>query len=139
MINMQGIMDTLGDSMRDVRSDYHLTLGAAIDELGKLPTRYVVVFDHSNLCPGVEQSYRGYYSDLAFEPDNGDPKTVDEFLHQLQGALDQEYTGYKGGEFRMGKDTPLWEASYGTSADSHAIIGMHIDLERVILLTKHIE
>ncbi len=139
MINMQDMMDSLGNSMRDVRSDYHLTLGAAIDELGKLPTRYVVVFDHSNLCPGIEQSYRGYYSDLAFEPDNGDPKTIDEFLHQLRGALDQEYTGYKGGEFRMGEKTPLWVSSYGTTADSRAIIGIHTDIEKVILLTKEID
>ena len=137
-MDMQKLVDMMGDASRRTRSDYHLTLGEAIEFIAKAPRSYVVVFDYNNESPGKEMSYRGYYSDLSFETNNGEPKTVDEFDHQLNGALDQEYTGYKGGEFRMGADTPLWQSPYGTIG--RAIVGIRTTNEGTIeLATKKID
>ena len=132
------MVDALGDAMRDMRSDYHLTLGAAIRELSMMPKPYVVAFDFNNYSPGEEQSYRGYYSDLALEPESNEPKTVEALLHQLKAALDKEYMGYKGGDFLMDGSTPLWVSKYG-EGDGRAIIGIQQDIEKVVLVTKETE
>ena len=134
-MSLQAMVDALGESMRNTRSDYHLTLGAAIRELSMMPKPYMVAFDFNNFSPGEEMSYRGYYSDLAFDPESDEPKTVEAFLHQLKAALDREYMGYKGGDFLMGGETPLWVSGYGTTS-GRAIVGIHQDIEKIVLLTK---
>jgi len=137
MTDMQKLVDAMGAAVRDSRSGYHLTLGDAIEQLTKFGKYYVVVFDGTNLSPGEEMSYRGYYSDLAFDEGN-EPKTVDAFAHQLSAALDQEYTGYKGGEFRMDPKTPLWVSEYG-EASGVAMMSMHLAEDRIIIVTKKVD
>ena len=137
MMSMQNLVDAVGAGLRDSRSGYHLTLGEAIKQLAKFPNRYVVTFDTSNLSPHDEMSYRGYYSDLAFNESN-ESKTVEEFVQQLQDALNQEYTGYKGGDFRMDESTPLWVAEYG-EASGIAIMSMHVAEDRIVVVTKKID
>lgn len=61
---------------------------------------------------GDESSYRGYYEQLAFEPTNT-PSTCGELLERCRGALDSVYCGYKGGQYRMGRHTPIWFAEWG--------------------------
>jgi len=138
-MDMQKLVDAIGNATRNVRSDYHLTLGAAIRELSMLPKPYVVAFDFNNHSPGEEMSYRGYYSDLAFEPEADEPKTVEVFLHQLKAAVDKEYMGYKGGDFLMGGDTPLWVSSYGTTNGSKAVVGIRVDVDKITLMTKEVD
>jgi hypothetical protein len=61
-------------------------------------------------------SYRGYYSDLSFE--KSDSKVmVKDLLEICKSTLNQTFTGYKGGDNVMGKDTPLWLADYGCTGD----------------------
>lgn len=136
-MGMQELVDAMGTAVRNSRSGYHLTLGEAIDQITKFPDRYVVAFDTTNLSPGNEMSYRGYYCDLAFDESN-EPKTVIEFGQQLFGALDQEYTGYKGDEFCMGVSTPLWVSKYG-EASGIALMSMHVAEDRVVIVTKKVE
>ncbi len=136
MSDMQKLVDAMGADLRETRSGYHLTLGGAIEQLAKFPNRYVVTFDETNLSPHEEMSYRGYYSDLAFT-EIDEPKTVEAFAHQLGAALDQEYTGYKGGEFRMNASTPLWVSEYGDASDI-ALMSMHVAEDRVVIVTKKV-
>lgn len=56
-------------------------------------------------------SYRGYYYDLAFEPEEN--VTVGQMLGAAKGAMGKTFTGYKGGEFTMGDYTDCWLATYG--------------------------
>lgn len=48
-------------------------------------------------------SWRGSYEELSFEP-AGEMK-VSKVLRVLKSAIGKTYTGYKGGEYRMDKDT----------------------------------
>ena len=57
-------------------------------------------------------SYRGYYSDLAFEKDDG-LRSVKELLDSCKSCMGQVFEGYKGGDFVMGALTPVWIAEYG--------------------------
>jgi hypothetical protein len=80
----------------------------------------VVKFDVGGQ-PCREHSYRGYYSDLALDSKD-EPTTAGELLAILKRALGETYGGYKGGDFVMGADTPLWMASYGSTG--RAIIAL---------------
>lgn len=42
--------------------------------------------------------------------------TVGEFVAVLKNVLGRYFIGYKGGDFTMGKTTPLWVANYGSSS-----------------------
>lgn len=135
-MDLQKIMDTINEHARITRTDYHVTLGKMIDVLGPLPSNMIVRFDWNGESPKQEMSYRGYYSDLAFDWDV-EPITVEEFAAMCGKALGAIYTGYKGGDWPMGSDTPLWASAYGTTG--RAIIGVDVEDDVLMLLTKEID
>lgn len=132
MIDIQKLFDAMGDSLRDQRSNYHLTLGDAIEKLSKIDDAVVVRYD-TGLHPTNEHSYRGYYSDLALSA-KAEPTTAAELLAVLKRALGATYEGYKGGDFVMGEDTPLWCASWGSTGN--AIVGLSVVGNEAVLATK---
>ena len=136
-MDLQGLADALGSSMRSARSNYHLTLGVAIEALSEAPSDFPVCTDLPGQSPGRAHSYRGYYSDLAFEPQSN-AITAGDFLKVLRDALDATFTGYKGGDFAMDAKTPLWLSHYGT-ASGVAIIGMDITDDGLVLVTKQVD
>jgi hypothetical protein len=133
MINMQAVVDALGQAGRNTRSNYHLTLGAAITALEALDDGAWITFDTSE-SPGELRSYRGYYSDLAFEPADS-PATVGTVLASLRAALGATFEGYKGGDFIMDKETPLWVSHWGSCSD-RALIGVAAVGGSVVFVTK---
>lgn len=92
--------------MQAARAVTQMTLGKLIDRLKSLPQDLMI----SGL--GDLSSYRGYYEDLAFEPLDVEIP-VSELLNECMGAMGRTYYGYKGGEYLMGENTPLWIAEYG--------------------------
>ena len=54
---------------------------------------------------GNPHSWRGSYDELAFEPVND--TTVGEMLGAAKSAIGQTYTGWKGGDFKMGLETSV--------------------------------
>ena len=94
--------------MQVERARHQMTLGSLIKRLSMMPPE-------ANLKVYVNlHSYRGYYEDLSIgEEDSGPVSTVSELLTACKEAVGKEFTGYKGGEFVMGHDTPLWVAGYG--------------------------
>lgn len=109
MLDMQSFFDSLSSAARSARAEYGLTLGRFIRLLEELPQ------DGHIIGLGDLHSYRGYYADLAFEPSTH-AVSVAEMLNRCRAALDQTFTGYKGGDFLMGDDAPLWISSYGTAS-----------------------
>jgi hypothetical protein len=113
MPDIQAMFNVMSEMAAETRSKYHLTLGQLISRLEKMHTR-----NHRLLTSdgrGIEGlgSYRGYYSDLALHPVDGPVWTAAQLHRACSGVLGTTLTGYKGGEFIMKKDTPLWLASYG--------------------------
>ena len=137
MNTAQDIYDMWSNSMRDVRSNYHLTLGELIDCLTTAEPEGLVVFDTGGFV-GNENSYRGYYSDLAFD-ESDEEKTVGELLKRCESAIGQTYEGYKGGDYIMNDNTPLWFSNWG-HVSNIAIMNAEISVggNDVILTTKHI-
>jgi hypothetical protein len=134
-MDLQKMMDSFSAGIRNTRADYHLTLGNLIKVLEGVSNKEKLVKFSSGENVGAEDSYRGYYSDLHFEVGEKE-KTVNEFLVQAKNALDGTYTGYKGGDYVMDEDTPLWKAEYGSCGE--AIVGHH-DGEVFTLVCKDVE
>lgn len=135
-MDIQRYLDTMSASWRQVRSRYHLTLGGAIKALEALePTMMLQTSEGGGV--GDVASYRGYYSDLAFEPAAA-PTTVGVVLDDLRKALGAEFMGYKGGDFLMGADTPLWVSPFGCSGGP-AVVGIEAKDGVAILQTKVLE
>ena len=114
-----------------------ITLGALIEALRACTPTKTVVFDFCGHRPGSLDSYRGYYDHLAFDPNGNETETVEQLLARLDEANGEVYEGYKGGDFLMGDDTPMWVAEYGTSGNT-CVTGV-FDGWVVVLTTGHCE
>ena len=88
------------------RAETQMTLSKLIAALETMPSDADVAGLNS------PHSYRGYYSDLAFELTDGTVK-AGALLTECKAAMGQVFQGYKGGDYVMGALTPVWVASYG--------------------------
>lgn len=134
-MDIQALLDGMSEADRLTRSHYHLTLGEMVKFLSDKRRNLPIKFD-TGVFPGRLGSYRGYYSDLAIAP-SSDPLTIEGFLPSALAAIGAEFTGYKGGEFRMNSDTPLWLSDYGICSDI-AIVGIYATDDEVVLQTKQV-
>ena len=129
----------LADYLDAVRQPLHrgMRLGEIIDALASVKPDANVEFDFGGLRPTGVDSYRGYYSDLALSyGDEG--MTSGLLLNELRDAVGATFEGYKGGEFRMDKSTPVWVANYGRS-HGVAVIGIDDQGRRVVIRTAMID
>lgn len=117
MLQLQTIIDGMSAEWQRERTERMMTLGKLIDLLKKMPQDRPIVFDFDlSVSPLSLMSYRGYYCDLAVDrTEPGDIVTVESFLEICKDAMGNTFTGYKGGEFLMGKTTPIWISEYGNS------------------------
>jgi hypothetical protein len=103
---IQAMVDGMNAASMRERAQSQMTLGKLIERLEAMPS--------DALIDGMEapHSYRGYYSDLAFEKCANPVKAAD-LLAISKGAMGRVFEGYKGGDFVMGALTPVWIADYG--------------------------
>lgn len=134
-MDIQEMLNAMSDMSRNTRSDYHLTLGALTEKLESLPGDMPVRFD-DGMGVGEEDSYRGYYADLAFATGAPDTMVASVLLACRRAAIDT-YEGYKGGDFKYGPDTPLWRAEYGNCGP--AIVAALEQGGKLILVTKDLD
>ena len=106
---LQDMIDGMSARLQKERSASQMTLGELIERLEAMPPLSMIDKLES------PHSYRGYYSDLAFE--RGEEKMmVTELLVIAKECMGKEFVGYKGGEFLMGQSTPVWISNYGTAS-----------------------
>ena len=135
------IFNQISDLHFKYRSKYHLTYGELIVALKKVPASYFIAESLAGLG-----SYRGYYSDIAiFTEDNGLttidqrydlPENANELGYLLESLLGKRFSGWKGGEYEITKEKPLWLTTERGVSQSVAIIGIDEDLN---FITKQIE
>ena len=108
MKDIQSYMDGFSAGLLAGRKKSGMTLGRLIETLESMPA------DAHVERIGNPHSYRGYYSDLAFEREPwAPPMTAAEAVTLCRRCLGQTYEGYKGGEYVMDADSPVWLASWG--------------------------
>lgn len=115
-----------------------LTLGEIIDRCEAIGDDAEVVFDFEYAAPRKLDSWRGVYAELALSFGfDGGPK-LPEFVSMLKEAVGKEFDGYKGGEFLMTRETPVWVANYGNSGNT-AVIGVRDCGYQVVIETGYRE
>ena len=124
MNNAQAMFDGLSAYWQRERAKTQMTLGRMIEVLEGMPETTKI----EGL--GCLDSYRGYYRDLAFEPEEG-KSPVSEILVTCRAAMGKVFTGYKGGDFIMGALTPMWLAHYGTCGEKIIAINKDGTIETV--------
>lgn len=120
------------------RRSNQLSLGELIEKLSRAPKQdATVAFDFGDMVPDGLESWRGSYAELALEFKGGwdGPKCRD-LLLECQDADGKTFTGYKGGDFTMHRDTPIWVANHGYSGHT-MLVDVMADDYKVILVTAY--
>ena len=90
-----------------------VTLGEIIDWLERLPPEDEVVFDFCRASPSGIDSSRGDYAELALKYSFKKAATVCDVLKWYKGAVGATFSGYKGGDYTMTRDTQVWVDQWG--------------------------
>ena len=130
-----------------------LSLGEFIAELEKCDLEYNekeskgICFDFGSAVPTSLDSWRGSYSELALgyklsgydnTQEHFADKTSTELLSHLKETIGKEFTGWKGGEFTMNENTPVWVANSGNSGNT-AVVGV-LDADwQIVIITAYCE
>lgn len=123
------------------RSSGQLTLGDLIDALKSVKDKKASVrFDFGYMKPKQIESWRGSYDELAinYSEDDDDSEKVSHFISRLNQCIGKTFVGYKGGDFVMKKNTPVWVANHGQAANT-AIFGIKDFGYQVIIETGYCE
>jgi len=116
-LEIQSILTNAVNKIRQeqLKTSPQLTLGELILKLEAIKNpKLLVVFDIKKYHPIGVDSWRGAYNELALEyDDKTEPMILSDFLKILKNTIGKTLMGYKGGDFLMGKTTPVWVANYG--------------------------
>ena len=104
-----------------------------IDDLNSKDVR----FDFAYFAPSTFHSWRGAYEELAVSYSE-DTKNAGVFLDECRNTIGKTFTGWKGGEFTMSSETPVWVALAGMSCNT-VIIAVSDHDSMVILHTAYME
>lgn len=119
-----------------LKTSPQLLLGELILKLEAVKDKGLrMFFDFNNEHPTDLCSWRGSYEELAIEYEgNKEAPTVELFLQELKDTVGCVFQGYKGGEFKMGKNTPVWAANYGDSGET-GVVDVIEEQNKVVLKT----
>lgn len=123
---IQAMVNGMNAHWQSERAQTQLTLGGLIEILERIGPECLI----DGL--GHPHSYRGYYSDLAFEQRVEQIKAKD-LLYLCKGCMGMIFEGYKGGDFVMGALTPLWIAEYGSCG--LRLMGLDVESTPIKLIT----
>lgn len=129
-----------------IRASGQWSLGQLIKHIESLPLSPStdVRFDFPEMAPSNLNCYRGSYTELAINYKIGAPyPNAITFLGLLKSVIGKRLPGYKGGEFMMIHDTPLWVGN----ASCHSRIGivgvktemLNDKIVTIWLMTSHCE
>lgn len=117
-MDWQTILNNVTSAHREARmsSSDQLTLGEMIAKFDAVSDKTKPVhLDFGGFVATDIDSWRGSYAELALGYGNGVPCAVETLLKECRAAVGATFEGYKGGDFRMSRHTPVWIANYGRS------------------------
>ena len=145
-MNLQTFLDNAVAKARqeEVANSPQLLIGELILKLEQVKNKKLPLFiDLMDKRPMGINSWRGSYCELAIETESlgcyntdiveyeskefdyktykhksigKENPTVEEWIGVLKEAIGKTFTGYKGGNYLMSKNTPVWLAEYGNSS-----------------------
>ena len=150
-MNLEELNELVSNQRKESFATSHqITVGELIKQLENTELMYdeneykSVYFDFGSAIPTNIDSWRGSYDELAlgYELTGYDSKEnahfsdckADKLLEELKSAIGKTYTGWKGGDFIMSENTPIWVANSGNSGNT-GIIGVLDEDWCIIILT----
>lgn len=139
-MNLGDIIKQQVEYERKVRfvTSSQLSLGELIDKLEALPNKSMSVVLDFGPVPTCLSSWRGSYSELAIEYRDGDAPDVFTFILECRRAVSKTYEGYKGGDYVMGRETPVWVSQWG-EAENNAVVGVRDAGDMIVIDTQEME
>lgn len=141
-------------AMRDESFDKspQITLGELLEALENIPTKQgsdnepvQISFDFGTAYPTGFSSWRGSYDEIAinyalsgYDAEQFAHTDLKDFVEWLKKTIGATYTGWKGGDFTMDKNTPVWVANDGNVGNT-GVIGVLNQGYEVIILTQYCE
>lgn len=114
------------------------SLGCLRSILKRMELDDQVVFDFCCTSPHSIHSYRGWYDHLALGWSYDKIMRIGDFSEMLSGAVGKTFGGWKGGDYRMDDETPIWVDNAG-DASGTAIVGAEIWGGRLIIRTEFVD
>lgn len=104
--------------LKEFNNSPQITVSQLVQQVKEFPSNAKVRFDFGGVPYGFH-SYRGFYDELAvgWVSDSKTNLTIEDFLVLLKQCMGTSFTGYKGGDFIMYADTPVWASLYGDVSD----------------------
>ena len=150
-MNLEKFNELVANKRKESFATLHqITLGELIKQLENTELMYdkneckSVYFDFGSAIPTDLDSWRGSYDELAlgYELTGYDRKNdahfieckADKLLEELKSAIGKTFTGWKGGDFIMDENTPIWVANSGNSGNT-GVIGILDEGWCIIILT----
>lgn len=161
-MDFQALINSMNQSQSDTRANYHLTYGQLVDALKTAPKdakfdkrikgigswrgSYIEIAlfkkEHGLYCQEGEFNYLGDLNDYSkWEKEHSTsvkdlPTNANELGELLESIIGKNFIGYKGGNFTITKNKPLWLETADNTCDEVAIIGIDKNLK---LITKATE
>lgn len=130
----------------EMKTSPQLTLGELILMLEAVGNKGLpVVFDEPKYHPTRIDSWRGAYDELALNyTAKGETLTVWDVIALLKRAIGTTFQGYKGGDYTMGKTTPVWVGNYGEGegfreGGNTAVVSIREEATAVLIETAVLE
>lgn len=91
-----------------------MILSEYIETLRALPQDIEAAYRGIYVPVGKLTSWRGAYAELTIPYADDGPHTIAQLLKDAEAAVGRMFTGYKGGEYIMTANTPVWADDYGS-------------------------
>lgn len=129
-MNMDAIKELMDKAIQSDMGQGVMTLGELVARLENAQLKGAkkvaidgpddLLGDGEEKHPGHVDSYRGVYAHLAIEP-TSTPCEIEDLIARLREADGKTFTGYKGGNFTMNRNTPIWVSRRG-EASEYAVV-----------------
>lgn len=156
-MQMQDVFNAVVKAHRNstLKDSPQLTLGELIAKIkacgltwGTPEEAKTVEYDFGTAIPTDLGSWRGSYVELALgyrltgydvnSNESGLQCKAEDLLKELESAIGKTFTGWKGGEFEMSENTPVWVDNDGNTSHT-GIVDVFDDGWRIILITARCE
>ena len=154
-MDLQAMVNAINQSQSDMRAGYHLTYGQLVDALksapkdAKVDNRFkgigswrgsyieIAVFSKERGLSAENEEFSGDWDNDRYAKGREEnvvevdklPTNANELGGLLESIVGKDFVGYKGGNYEITRDKPLWLEKESNNCDSIAIIGLDDNLK----------
>lgn len=141
-MSLQKLINDINENTRLNRGKEY-NLGNLIDDLQRYRESVKLIEFDDGSIPSDFMSWRGVYNHLALGYEKEGNEFAETIWRKAYNANGSIFEGYKGGEFQMDRDTPIYQANYGEASvytkDGYVekkIIGIQEKDDKIIIITR---